>query len=595
MKDLNKPRFEEEWRRAFEEAELPPANDVWSRLDAHLANQESRKYKNRLVWFQRIAAGVLLVLLGGGAWLWMSRPAPGTQLAGGPGQTATTGTAPAMARAEGGTATGPADATSSAGQPAGDAPENGTAGATARTQPESQPGTSPDGLARVRRATPGRQAGTTAEGRETTGEGTETTGERREGTVGLSTGPALAEERSGAPAIDRAARSPRKVTGNPDGYLAHGGRNGRSGANGAGETAAYGATPSISAKAVPVGEPLVGALPADGRLAVTALSPRTLLAQEPVIRPRSILPHLNEAYWAKVVTEDEQVAQKTDAKRDRWQVGLAFAPGAYQPNFRVNQQSPTFMNAVNNYSAANFGNARLDASALSAANRDLESATAQGFSYQTGMRLEYALSRRFSVQSGVDYLYNSSSVSTNSYVQNSLNGRNEPAFASILNYENQARAESLTAADAPPSVEYGSSFNDMTSGRSLNQAPSVIPVQNVYKYVGIPVRVNYQLLTRKLGATLGAGVSGDIFLSNRFGNEQAGIDEVHITSTKGTAYRKLGFSAWLGLKMQYRFARKYSVFVEPSYRTALTSYTNTPALQSRPALFGVSTGLQMLF
>lgn len=592
MKDLNKSGFEEEWRRAFEEAELPPANDVWSRLDAHLANQESRKYKNRLVWFQRIAAGVLLVLLGGGAWLWMVRQAPDTQLAGGPAQTTTTGTGPAMARTEGGPLTGPAGDISPSGQAAGDALENGMAGATARTQPESRPDTSPDGLARVRPATPGRQAGTTGEGTKITGEGTE-------GTVGLSTGPAMAKDRSGTSATGRVERSVRKATANPDGHLAHGGRNGKSAANDAGETAAYGATPRILAKAVPAEEPIAGALPvtgaADGRLAVAKISPRTLLAREPVIRPRSILPHLNEAYWAKVVTEDEQVAQKTDVKRDRWQVGVAFAPGAYQPNFRVNQHSPTFMNAVNNYSAANFGNARVDASTLSAANRDLESATAQGLSYQTGARLEYALSRRFSVQSGVDYLYNSSSVSTNSYVQNALNGRNEPAFASIVNYGNQSRAESLTAADASPSVEYGSLFNDVTSGRSLNQAAAVIPVQNVYEYVGIPVRVNYQLLTRKLGATLGAGVSGDIFLSNRFGNEEAGINEVHITSTKGTAYRKLGFSAWLGLKMQYRFARKYSVFVEPSYRTALTSYTNTPALQSRPALFGVGTGLQMLF
>ena len=592
MKDLNKPRFEEEWRRAFEEAELPPANDVWARLDAHLANQESRKYKNRLVWFQRIAAGVLLVLLGGGTWLWMSGQEPGTQLAGGPGQTTTTGTGPAMAQAEGGTATRPADATSPSEQATGDAPENGTAGTTARTQPESRPGTSPDGLARVRPATPGRQAGTTAEGTEAAREGTA-------GTVGLSTGPAMAKKRSGTPAAGRAERSPRKGTGTPDAYLAHGGRNGKSGANEAGETAAYEANSPIPAKAVPAAEPVAGAIPAPeaagGRLAVAEISPRTLVAQEPVIRPRSTLPHLNEAYWAKVVTEDEQVAQQTDAKRDRWQVGLAFAPGTYQPNFRVNQHSPTFMNAVNNYSAANFGNARVDASTLSAANRDLETATAQGLSYQTGVRLEYALSRRLSVQSGVDYLHNSSSVSTNAYVQNSLNGRNEPAFASIVNYGNQSRAESMTAADGSASVEYGSSFNDVPSGRFLNQSASVIPVQNVYKYVGIPVRVNYQLLTRKLGATLGAGVSGDIFLSNRFGNEQAGLDEVHITSTKGTAYRKLGFSAWLGLKMQYRFARKYSVFLEPSYRTALTSFTNTPALQSRPALFGVGTGLQMLF
>jgi hypothetical protein len=295
------------------------------------------------------------------------------------------------------------------------------------------------------------------------------------------------------------------------------------------------------------------------------------------------------------VTEDEKVAEKADAKRDRWQVGLAFTPGAYQPNFRVNEGSSSY-NSMNQFVALN---ARTNADPLSDANRDLETATAHRLSYQTGLRLEYALSERLSIQSGVDYQYNSSSVNTYSFVRNSASGRKEPAFASIINYENQARAESLTAADAPPSVDYNSSFNDANTGtvntNTLSQMQSVIPIQNVYEYVAIPVRVNYKLLDRKLGATLGAGVSGDVFLSNRFGNEAKGIDEVHITSTRGTAYRKLGISAWLGLKMQYRFARKYSVFMEPSYRTAVTSFTNTPALQSRPSLFGVGTGLQMLF
>jgi hypothetical protein len=331
----------------------------------------------------------------------------------------------------------------------------------------------------------------------------------------------------------------------------------------------------------------------DSRLAIAGITPRTLLAQEPMIRPRSILPHLSEAYWAKVTGEDGKAAPNADAKWDRWQVGLAFAPGAYQPNFRINEGSSAFRNTVSNISAANFGSARMDARTLSAANRDLETARAQGFSYQTGLRLEYALSRRLSVQSGVDYLYNSSSVHTDSYVRNLVSGRNEPAFASILNYENLARAESLTMADALPSVEYGSAFLDQSS-KVMKDSP-VLPVQNVYEYVGIPVRVNYKLLNKKLGATLGAGVSGDVFLSNRIGNGDEYSDEVHITSTKGTAYRKWGISAWLGLKMQYRIARKYSVFLEPSYRTAVTSFTNTPALQSRPSLIGVGTGLQMVF
>ncbi len=576
MKDLNKPRFEEEWRSAFEEAELPPGNDVWTRLDAHLANQESRKYRSRLVWFQRIAAGVLLLLLGSGAWLWMSRQTTGSQLAHETDQARTTG--PAMARADGGTATQPADAASSSGQTAGAPAEKGTAGSRAGTPQAPRPGTSPEALAKARPATTGSQADKAGQG-----------------AVDLTTAPALAkEERSGMPATGPAKRSAPGRTGNSETYLARGGRNGKSGRNDAGETTSQQNTTRTAAKALVAEEPLAEEVPAtgaaDSRLAVEGIRPRTLVAREPVIRPRSILPHLNEAYWAKVVTEDEKVAQQADARRDRWQVGLAFTPGAFQPNFRVNEGSPAY-NSMNQFAALS---ARTNPDPLSDANRDLENATAQGLSYQTGMRLEYALSRRLSIQSGVDYLYNSSNVNTYSFVRNSVSNRSEPAFASIINYENQARAESLVAADAPPTVDYNAAFYDGNTS-TLSHAQSVIPVRNVYEYVSVPVRVNYKLLARKVGATLGAGVSGDVFVSNRFGNEAQAIDEVHITSTRGTAYRKLGISAWLGLKMQYRFARKYSVFLEPSYRTAVTSFTNTPALQSRPSMLGVGTGLQMLF
>ncbi len=586
MKDLNKPRFEEEWRKAFEEAELPPNNDVWARLDAHLANEETRKYKNRLIWFQRTAAAILLLLLGGGAWLWMSKQATGPQLAHETGQTSASG--PQFAGAEDRTAALSAEATSPTRQAPSDLAEKGTTGSRERTQPATGTGTSPEALVKSYPSTAGRSDG-----------------DAGESALNLSTGPALARERSGAPApgTDQVKRSAEAITGSPDAYLSQGGRNEKFGMKDAGKIPGYRTTPRTPAEAVIAGGivegPVTKAVDAteaiDSRLAIAGIAPKTLLAQEPVIRPRSILPYLSEAYWAKVMANEGKAAPKTDAKWDRWQVGLAFAPGAYQPNFRVNEGSSAFMNKVYNYSAANSGSARMDVNSLAEANRDLESATAQGLSYRTGLQLEYALSQRFSIQSGVDYLYNSSSVDTYSYVRNLANGRKEPAFASFLNYENQARVhQSLTMADASPSVEYGSAAPNQNAV-ALSQASAVIPVRNVYEYVGIPVRVNYKLLTRKLGATLGAGVSGDVFLSNRFGNEDEGIDEIHINSTKGTAYRKWGISAWLGLKMQYRFARKYSVFLEPSYRTAVTSFTNTPALQSRPALFGVGTGLQMLF
>lgn len=572
MKDLSKQKFEEEWRRAFEESELPPANDVWARLDAHLANQETRKYKNRLVWFQRIAAGVLLLLLAGGTWLWLNTGTPSPGLANAQGEAVSSGQE--MARNNG---VSPAAAENAPGTNVAAAraeKEQTFSGREAQRSVESAPVATDLAQARTS-VTP-----TPVDGAGETGLTTNATP-----SVALSRSPK--SSKAGADRIADAAPRPKKNASPVQQPLRQ-----------PGADLAREALGTITV--LPPSEAVVKeagpADPAAGRMALNELSSRTLHAQEPVIRPRSILPHLSEAYWAKVLATEEQEAkeeQAEKAKRDRWQVGLAFAPGTYQPNFRVNEGSPAFANAVGNI-APSFNSARTDLSALSAANRDLESASAAGLSYQTGLRMEYAITRRFSVQSGVDYLYNSSSVNTYSYVQNFFNGRNEPVFASILNYGNQTRAE-LMAADAfAPSAPPGSVYADV-SNKNLSQSSSAISVRNVYEYVGIPVRVNYQLLDKDFGITLGAGVSGDIFLNNRFGNETEGIDEVNIASTEGTAYRKLGISAWLGLKMQYRFAGKYSVFLEPSYRAAVTSFTNTEALQSHPSLFGVGTGLQMRF
>jgi hypothetical protein len=568
MKDLNKQRFEEEWRRAFEEAELQPGNDVWARLDAHLANQETKKYKNRLIWFQRIAAGLLLLLLAGGTWLWLNGNAPSPQLANVPTETGTSQQETARS----------SDATPSATADDGVISPNGT---IARAERNEAPAT--------REAQHGNLSG--EHSRDLAQSKSAATEETSNSTVG-----------TGRPAYvtPSPALSPIPKNGTSDSrHIARGiphkqrsssleERSAQLPSDHTGEAIAV-LEPSDAA----ANETLSGA-PDESRMAFALLTPKYLSAKEPVIRPRSILPHLSEAYWAKVITTNEQ-EEKEEAKkekRDRWQAGLAFAPGTYQPNFRVNESSSAFVNTVGNI-APSFASARTDASTLSAANRDLETASAAGLSYQTGVRMEYVITRRFSVQSGVDYLYNSSSVNTYSYVQNFLNGRNEPVFASILNYGNQTRSESM-ASDFIASPSPSNLYSDLNT-KNLSQTTYAISVRNVYEYLAIPVKVNYLLLDKKLGASLGAGVSGDLFLNNRFGNEDQFIDEVNITSTKGTAYRKLGFSAWLGIKMQYRFAGKYSVFLEPSYRAAITSFTNTDALQSRPSLFSVGTGLQMRF
>jgi hypothetical protein len=567
MKDLNKQKFEEEWRKAFEEAEMAPAGDLWAHLDAHLANQETHKYRSRLIWFQRVAAGILLLLVGGGTWFWAGHQGSrGEKVT---GQEQIIASTPSSASVAPGTSqTADAADALARNQSAGDAEGAVTTGNGLRN-PASDGGTgnqtSSDAYAKSSvRVRPGK---------------TET--------------PA---EESGADDISgRLAASP-ELTGAKSGRSGNGVRMApfrpETASNEPLTQDSNGTDPAFSQNTVATepadaqGEQLPVINGASERLAFGELLPRTLAAKEPDIRPRSIMPYLNDAYWAKIVEEEK----KGKSRPDRWQVGVAFAPGSFQPNFQQGgSTSPAFANAAL-ASRGNFNDTSADT--YYTGNRELENSRASGVSYQTGVRLEYALSRRFSVQSGVDYLYNSSSINTTSYVQNFLSGRNEPAFASIVNFGNQNRAESMAFADSPATLSY---TPDAVSTKQVAQTQTNISVQNVYEYVGIPVKVNYMILNKKLGASVGAGISGDIFLNNRFGNEGAGISEVNLSSAKGTVYRTVAFSAWLGMKMQYRIAGKYSVFFEPSYRTAVTSFTNMDVLQSRPSLFGIGTGLQMRF
>ena len=67
MKNTNKRSdFEKEWHDAFEGAEMQPSEDLWTKLDAHLANDKADNYKKRILYYKLIAAAsVLLAILVG--------------------------------------------------------------------------------------------------------------------------------------------------------------------------------------------------------------------------------------------------------------------------------------------------------------------------------------------------------------------------------------------------------------------------------------------------------------------------------------------------------------------------------------------------
>lgn len=62
MKKLDeRTPWEKEWASAFEDASLPPSENVWHSIDGELANKEAKKYRKRAFFFQWAAAASFLL------------------------------------------------------------------------------------------------------------------------------------------------------------------------------------------------------------------------------------------------------------------------------------------------------------------------------------------------------------------------------------------------------------------------------------------------------------------------------------------------------------------------------------------------------
>jgi outer membrane scaffolding protein for murein synthesis (MipA/OmpV family) len=102
-------------------------------------------------------------------------------------------------------------------------------------------------------------------------------------------------------------------------------------------------------------------------------------------------------------------------------------------------------------------------------------------------------------------------------------------------------------------------------------------------------------LDQKVSTEIGAGVAADIFMKNTIGNPDENIATQEFNRSSSGPYRDLGFSGLVSARVNYQFSSRYNVYVVPSYRTALTPFTNSIIVSSRPNSFGIGTGFQYRF
>jgi len=202
-------------------------------------------------------------------------------------------------------------------------------------------------------------------------------------------------------------------------------------------------------------------------------------------------------------------------------------------------------------------------------------AKASGVSYSVGVNVGTRLSKRWTIQGGVNYLTQSSDYTANNVVA-------EDNFTTL-------KAESINELDKLPQLAdaYASSKLTPTVPYSVN---------NNVKFFSVPVQAGYLLVNKKFGLQLNAGLSTDLFLENTITPESGDINVTTQGRGEDSPYRPVNFSGLMGTEFSYRFGSHYRIALNPGLRYPLNSvYKNDVGIQSTPLTFDVGLRFKYIF
>ena len=265
---------------------------------------------------------------------------------------------------------------------------------------------------------------------------------------------------------------------------------------------------------------------------------------------------------AQMAAEEQKYAQldkkeKENASEKLW-TSVGFAAGAFSS-----------VNTGVSPSSAN------NAIAYTTSTVPDKQAKASGVSYSVGVNVGTRLSKRWTIQGGVNYLTQSSDYTATNVVA-------EDNFQTL-------KAESINELDKLPQLA------DAFASSKL--APTFpYSVNNNVKFFSVPVQAGYLLVNKKFGLQLNAGVSTDLFLENTITPEGGSLNVTTQGRGEDSPYRSVNFSGLMGTEFSYRFGTHYRVALNPGLRYPLNSvYKNDVGVQSTPLTFDVGLRFKYIF
>lgn len=276
--------------------------------------------------------------------------------------------------------------------------------------------------------------------------------------------------------------------------------------------------------------------------------------------------------------DDDRPAAAQPAAERRFYVSLGASPTSFDPNIQLRSSLVSAV-ASNTANYANLG------TNVRSANDAATSSAA--LSYRVGGRLGWRVSRRWSLESGLEYLDGQSNLRSGLV----LLDRNTSAASSLL--ENALGNKS--ASPAPNGLSANYDLFGLTNQNAF--VPRETRLRNRYQYVSVPLQLGYRLWPEKrVEGILNAGLSGDFFLNNTLAPMgDASLQPVNYTNADGV-YRRLLWSGLAGAGLRYRLAPRWGLLLNGSYRRALTPGVRAGlGAQTSPREFGAGLRLDFRF
>lgn len=270
----------------------------------------------------------------------------------------------------------------------------------------------------------------------------------------------------------------------------------------------------------------------------------------------------------KPAIQPEEKPAEPAKKSKEYYAGIGFMPASFNPDVQLKEAPTAF------------------AGQFASRQKSLTGTNKAGASYavqtQGGMRL----SRHWSMEMGVNYLKGNARYEGGGYVVSSYNNTSSNVLQDALVGLAATNNAGLAGDNSGKGPTFASTSNIYID---VNKKAS-----NDYQYLQLPLQAGFTLNPdKKLSYSVLGGMMANFFLSNEL---ESASGETITTTANDDIYRSMNWAATTGLRFNYRMSSKWKASLTGSYQKSVTSgFKDNQSLEAHPYLYGVSWGVRYSF